>query len=44
MPGVKVGRSAIVGACSLVTSSVPDHALVSGNPASIVKENVLWKW
>lgn len=44
MPGVKIGRSAIVGGCSLVTKSVPDHALASGNPATVVQENVLWKW
>lgn len=43
MPGVKIGRSGIVGACSMVTKSVPAHALVSGNPAEIVQENVLWK-
>ena len=44
MPGVKIGRGAIVGGCSLVTKSVPDHAMASGNPASVVQENVLWKW
>ncbi|MBR6959968.1 MAG: hypothetical protein IKH76_05765, partial [Clostridiales bacterium] len=43
MPGVKIGRGAIVGACSVVTKSVPDHAMVSGNPAAVVQENVLFK-
>jgi acetyltransferase-like isoleucine patch superfamily enzyme len=43
MPGVKIGKGAIVGACSMVTRSVPDHAMVSGNPAGIVQENVIWK-
>ena len=43
MPGVKIGRGGIVGACSMVTKSVPTHALVSGSPAEVVKENVLWK-
>lgn len=43
MPGVKVGRGGIVGACSMVTKSVPAHALVSGSPAEVVQENVLWK-
>lgn len=43
MPGVKVGRGGIVGAHSMVTKSVPAHALVSGTPASVVQENVLWK-
>ena len=43
MPGVKIGRGGIVGACSMVTRSVPNHALVSGSPATVVQENVLWK-
>ncbi len=43
MPGVKIGRGAIVGAESMVTSSVPAHALVFGSPAEVVEENVLWK-
>lgn len=43
MPGVKIGRAAIVGTNSTVTKSVPSHALVSGSPAAVVQENVLWK-
>lgn len=44
MPGVKIGRAAIIGANSMVTKSVPNHAMVSGIPATVVQENVLWKW
>lgn len=43
MPGVKIGRGGIVGAHSMVTKSVPAHALVSGSPAVVIQENVLWK-
>lgn len=43
MPGVKIGRGGIVGACSMVTKSVPPHTLVSGSPAEVIQENVLWK-
>jgi len=44
MPGVHIGEGAIVSAHALVTSHVPAHALVSGNPARIIDENVLWKF
>jgi acetyltransferase-like isoleucine patch superfamily enzyme len=33
LPGVVIGRWALVGAGSVVTKDVPDHALVVGNPA-----------
>ena len=35
LPGVTVGRFAMVGSCSVVTSNVPDHGLVMGNPARL---------
>lgn len=34
--GVKIGEYSLIGAGSLVTKSVPDHALVYGNPAKII--------
>jgi maltose O-acetyltransferase len=37
MPGVSIGRGAVVGACSVVTRPVPSNAVVAGNPARIVK-------
>lgn len=43
MQGVNVGRGAIVGAYAVVTKSVPDHAMVSGSPAEIVKQDVTFK-
>ncbi len=33
MPGIKIGRRAIVGACSVVTKDVPQEVVVKGNPA-----------
>ena len=33
LPGVTIGRGAIVGACSVVTRSVPPYVTVAGNPA-----------
>lgn len=44
MPGVKIGPGAIIGAKAYVTSNVPANAMVSGNPAVIVDEDVLWKY
>ena len=38
LPGVTIGDGAIVGANSVVTKNVPDHAVVAGTPARIVKQ------
>jgi len=37
LPGVTIGKFAIVGAASVVTKDVPDYAVVVGNPAKIIK-------
>lgn len=37
LPGVTLGRNCMVGAGSVVTKSVPDNAVVIGNPAKILK-------
>lgn len=44
MPGVKIGAGAIVGAKAFVTSNVPPNAMVSGNPAVVIDEDILWKY
>ncbi len=36
--GVTIGKHAIVAAGSIVTKNVPDHTIVAGNPARIVKQ------
>lgn len=35
LPGIKIGRNAMVGAGAVVTRSVPVNAIVTGNPARI---------
>lgn len=44
MPGVKIGDGAIVGALSLVVKNVPAYTLVSGHPAEVIDEDILWKY
>jgi putative colanic acid biosynthesis acetyltransferase WcaF len=37
LPGVTIGRRAIVGACSVVTKDVPDNVIAAGNPCRVIK-------
>ncbi len=37
LPGVTVGKYAIVGASAVVTKDVPDYGVVVGNPAKLIK-------
>ena len=41
MPGVKIGNHVYVGGGSIVTKDVPDHCLVAGNPARIVRRGTV---
>lgn len=36
MPGVSIGKGAVVGTCSVVTKDVPENAIVAGAPAKVI--------
>jgi maltose O-acetyltransferase len=37
LPGITIGDGAVIGAGSIVTKNVPKNAIVTGNPAKILK-------
>jgi acetyltransferase-like isoleucine patch superfamily enzyme len=37
LPGVKVGKGAVIGACSVVTKDIPSMAIAVGVPAKVIK-------
>ena len=39
-PGVRIGDGVIVGAGSVVLEDVPDHTIVGGNPARVLRADV----
>jgi acetyltransferase-like isoleucine patch superfamily enzyme len=41
--GASIGDGSVVGAGSVVTTSVPPKALVTGNPAQVIREDVSWE-
>jgi acetyltransferase-like isoleucine patch superfamily enzyme len=37
LPGVTIGKNAIIGANSVVTRSIPDYCIAVGNPAKVIR-------
>lgn len=43
LKGVTIGDGAIIAAGSVVTKDVAPYTLVGGNPAKVIRNNVIWK-
>jgi len=43
LKGVTIGEGAIVANNAVVTKNVPPYTLVGGNPARVIKEDVVWE-
>ncbi|OFW94577.1 MAG: hypothetical protein A3J37_03875 [Alphaproteobacteria bacterium RIFCSPHIGHO2_12_FULL_45_9] len=41
MPGITIGDHSVVGAASVVTKDVPPNCVVVGNPARIIRTNIM---
>ena len=37
LPGVTIGKGAIIGSCAVVTKNIPDWTIAAGNPARVIK-------
>lgn len=41
--GAQIGHDSVIGAWSMVGAEIPAHVVAAGNPAKVVKDNIIWK-
>ena len=41
MPGIKIGDEVVIGAGSVVTKNIPSNSIAVGNPAKVIKSNIM---
>jgi acetyltransferase-like isoleucine patch superfamily enzyme len=41
MPGVRIGNNCVIGSGAVVTADVPSNSLVVGNPARVIRSNIV---
>lgn len=44
LKGVTIGSGSVVGCESVLTKNVPECCIAAGNPAKIVKQNIIWSF
>ena len=43
LPGIKIGRYAVVGAGAVIARNVDEYDIVAGNPATFIKRRIINK-
>ena len=43
MPGVTIGNSTVIGACSVVTKDMPDRTICAGQPCRALRDRFDWR-
>jgi acetyltransferase-like isoleucine patch superfamily enzyme len=42
LKGIIIGEGSVIAAGAVVTKDVPDHCLVAGVPAKVIRKNIEW--
>lgn len=43
LKGVTINSDSVVGINSVVIKDIPSNCIVAGNPATVIKQNIVWK-